>query len=1549
MSRRLGRDITASMSNSNTMLPPTQDDPFVSTPPHAHPSPQKSDENKPPSNEAVQQTRKALERYISDTDKRIQEASTLGTSLLQSRKKLVSQLQNFSQIESADKIGPELQSKLIDIEREHAALSKETARAFNNPPRLDPTAGGDTPMSPVVYSADTRASPSKIAAPSRRQRNQPSSRVHDIEFATEISTSLLAQVRQLQTALAQKDDLLKTESSQRTKLEMDLIALRQRMRIHDENEQKFKDENWSLETQLQDANATLKHLKDNESRLTQNLRKADQANDDHLKTIHDMRLSREKLDTDQLATKRQHDSDLQDLKRDIADYDAECQQLNDRVTELTARNDDLVKVVALKSQQAQRFDHASASAAPVRPADHDDTSNYSPPASPSKNARSGMLETETLKSSLQHAHRMIQTLKNNIHREKTDKLELKRMLQDARDEMARQGGSTDNAKKRRSETDSKRKLVRADQLGATRHSREDIIMDDPEWEDHDGVDPTRTFSIGSVRPSSAVHPQSYTAADEISDAFETANERDATETEAFATGDYHLSDDEGESTETETPIKHKPSTGSIGVMRANSSASFQSTASASDTEAGDVKTPDVAPFQNQKYKLKLGHRGRRFDRHGKMFENVTPSAMDSPAASITSSTRSTPVAGKTLGDELDALSDGETVDGTPDQASIRSVSIKSGVSTPLMRWKQDIIATPALPSAYELPKKRPMIDVGMMTEPIDQHTISEPSVLAPVAGAITGLVASVIGRSEADKVEDASEALAEVAQNITVEPLTSDVSCKSSNNSQATALAASESPEHEPVITATSPFEATVSKPAMALADIISLNMAPEATEPPPHPDLTLSGIIAQDTVPLSPMSEPRPLMAMSSSMIAQDTVPVAPKPEAQPAMALSSIVAQALEPVHIPPPVTMTEASSRKSAAASSMSGMEAVESHRPRSVATVQPPVIERSAMIAPLNFSRVRMQEIEPKDPASASVSETAGSSVIGRAFDKSSPQNNPLVSASSPKLKISFGDFGTDVLFPSKEIDARTRALEDPFTSPGGTPAYATRSDDQSNETTSDPHTRPKTPQPAFYAPKDLTPKSSPQKANTSSPRRALDAETAVVSGPIDTYRPENTGTVRKAGDMVPPLPLDHNTRIAAAAQRNPNIAQQPHVAPPGSMGPPLMPASAYKTQQDYGTARIRVSRSQSRPRGTMASFSNHGTLHRRTSSTSFASEVDQRFNTGSDIMYPDDIRRPTDPRMIAAITTIMIGQDLWKYTRKAGRSAISHHRHRRWFWVHPYMRTLYWSELAPAEAMKQQGKANSVSITAVRVIDDTNVNPPGLFQKSIVVVTPSREVVFTAPTAAQHETWVNALSYLLLREYDSDAQDPHEDGDAVDHDLAEFNPRLRSASRASGHTLSSYNSRPTDRNISPQRQAAATMIGMTPTLGRSSRASREDVSTPHRHRSLSRGDRASMSGRLSTFTDFFRPPDSLTRGRSTGTSRNRSLSPVKLNSARKGAADIYDAQPIAESDPDALKAAIAQPSDHHHSDNGLENVRACCGGKTFKKLLFRWAITNASHR
>lgn len=67
---------------------------------------------------------------------------------------------------------------------------------------------------------------------------------------------------------------------------------------------------------------------------------------------------------------------------------------------------------------------------------------------------------------------------------------------------------------------------------------------------------------------------------------------------------------------------------------------------------------------------------------------------------------------------------------------------------------------------------------------------------------------------------------------------------------------------------------------------------------------------------------------------------------------------------------------------------------------------------------------------------------------------------------------------------------------------------------------------------------------------------------------------------------------------------------------------------------------------------------------------------------------------TDPTVIHAITQTMIGEFLYKYTRKAIGKGHGERRHKRFFWVHPYTRTLYWSSADPGSNDVAESSAKS---------------------------------------------------------------------------------------------------------------------------------------------------------------------------------------------------------------------------------------------------------------
>ena len=73
-------------------------------------------------------------------------------------------------------------------------------------------------------------------------------------------------------------------------------------------------------------------------------------------------------------------------------------------------------------------------------------------------------------------------------------------------------------------------------------------------------------------------------------------------------------------------------------------------------------------------------------------------------------------------------------------------------------------------------------------------------------------------------------------------------------------------------------------------------------------------------------------------------------------------------------------------------------------------------------------------------------------------------------------------------------------------------------------------------------------------------------------------------------------------------------------------------------------------------------------------------------------------RGTDPAILHAITQTMIGEFLYKYTRRTIGKGHGERRHKRFFWVHPYTRTLYWSDADPGSSNVSESSAKSGEYT-----------------------------------------------------------------------------------------------------------------------------------------------------------------------------------------------------------------------------------------------------------
>ncbi|KAM0808375.1 hypothetical protein AB5N19_08718 [Seiridium cardinale] len=683
------------------------------------------------------QAKRALEAHLAETDRRMEEAGKLGTALVQQRKELTQRLEEVENLQAEGELSQDLKQKLVEIEKDYNDVARESARAFLPKPRVPSNEaaagspfvpegkGGRRSVSPSKFEAQATGSPTKLSVPNRKLRNQPANRVHDIEFAAEISQSLIVQVRNLQSLLAEREEELRDVKLEKSKLEYDAEGFQQRVKTLDESQNRYKDENWSLETQVHELSAAQREASDREKKLQQTVSILQAEKNSAQRELDEVKLGHAKLSEEHAAAVKYHDTELGAAKRNIVIADSERAALLRKVEDLTGQNQELAKAVS--SQRGRTFDRQEilgTTDEDFETANDNNTPEHSPPPSPVKGTpRHSLLESETLKTSLQHAQRTIQSLRTNVHREKTEKLELRRMLQDARDELEKVRSDPMPTSKRASKTTTRDFKKPPRLLGGLRSARSEVFAEDPDWEDQT-VSSSPAPSILSRRRSSGFAPviesveqENFETANETSDqAFETANER-GTETDDFHTGAEEFSSDDAQ-TETDSPTKRRtlrgrPPSLPMGLTR---SGSVDSTASTEDEYGFDeMRTPtSQLPQLQAKFPLRVS-RGA-FRRSRQASEDAT---FQSSPAGLPGSAGGTPQPVQSLAAELgdfDGSDNESNLSATPSRRSIhlsRPGSIRGTTASP----------PPPVPRL----SRAPMVDSGTMTEPVPDSTLFIPS------------------------------------------------------------------------------------------------------------------------------------------------------------------------------------------------------------------------------------------------------------------------------------------------------------------------------------------------------------------------------------------------------------------------------------------------------------------------------------------------------------------------------------------------------------------------------------------------------------------------------------------------------------------------------------------------------------------------------------------------------------------------------------------------------------------------------------------------------
>ncbi|KAH7271830.1 hypothetical protein B0J15DRAFT_389422 [Fusarium solani] len=962
--------MASSLASDKPSLPApgaAQSDPFVaSTPAPAHHRYSTFDHDLFIAGPAAspRSAKRALEAHLAETERRLEEAGKLGTALVSQRKALTEQLQEVEKLQSEGELNPELRQKLVDIEKEYNSLARESARAFlpkqrvpsneANPssPFAPESRGGRRSVSPSKFESQATGSPTKLSVPNRKIRNQPSNRVHDIEFAAEISTSLIAQVRNLQALLAERDEETKDLKADKSRLEIECEAFQQRVKTLDESENRYKEENWNLETKLQELSAQQKESADREKKLAQALNVIKTEKVTAQRELDEVKLHHARLIDQHAAAVKQHDTEIGAVKRNIAMAEGERAAMQRRIDDLTGQNQELARAFSTQRSRATELEPNA------RPSDDDFesaadhiTPDHSPPQSPVKGTpRHAILETETVKSSLHHAQRTIQSQRSLLHREKTEKLELRRIIQDLRDDLEKaRNDATEHKAHRRSRKPEPKEFKKPPRLlGSFRSSRQEVIADDGEWEDQHDVSPRGSLSHASPRPSvspmstsshtilpsieSADNDDHFDTANEASEsAFETANER-ATETEDFQTVNEQMSGSDGE-TETEGTTRgfgkmKKPPSLPSGLSRHASRHSFHSTASTSADEddfAYHLRTPTstIGSQKSTRFRMNrsifhrasrqasqepLYHRASRQASEEPFFHRISRQASEEPPfqsspASFASSRGGTPQAtGQSLFAELQDFdgSDDESLEpGTPSRRRARS-----GTPASMGRGPSPQPAVPPLPKVI-------MVDSGSMTDPINILTRFEGAETPRMVttGVMTEDEESIPASPVSVVVVPRPTSLGSVVDHSEVRSVISWTHEDHLENSRPISMSYSDAgAQHDPdmeeklALFPAPPTMLPILPPTLSMSSIASEDIEPreEVEVPPTPPALTFTPLSNQSIEPLPEPESPLPTLSFSS-IKAEDLTPRAEPEQPLPDLSLTTIITEQVEPIAEP------------------------------------------------------------------------------------------------------------------------------------------------------------------------------------------------------------------------------------------------------------------------------------------------------------------------------------------------------------------------------------------------------------------------------------------------------------------------------------------------------------------------------------------------------------------------------------------------------------------------------------------------------------------------
>ncbi|CAO3620777.1 unnamed protein product [Cunninghamella blakesleeana] len=395
----------------------------------------------------VEQLKKEIQQQLEEKEQQWQQCQSGIQKSYLSRQ--ISQLrEHLSDIDKQDNPSTAL-DKLRHLERDLAAYRGQQRKDKPLSSRDILPSPSSSTLSPANSSLLPLPPPPTGSTPTKRRSKVPNNdrRNTDIEFATEIGQGLLVEVRKMQALLQEKEEQLRALEIQKADLERSAEAKAKQLRQREENEEKLKEETWNLELNKQELTYTINELQQNLHKANSEQTKLSKQVNDLKAEVDQLRDKEDKLTTLLETSKQRHEVDMSSLRRHCAGLQREVQQHLKQIETLTSE-------LAIAKAQSRLGQHQQSiggneDGSSLLPSANDNglnkdnssknnqdssESTSSPPGSPKQLPRSSQaMEVETLKTSLAHAHRMVSNLRSHLHKEKTEKFELKKLLAESQE------------------------------------------------------------------------------------------------------------------------------------------------------------------------------------------------------------------------------------------------------------------------------------------------------------------------------------------------------------------------------------------------------------------------------------------------------------------------------------------------------------------------------------------------------------------------------------------------------------------------------------------------------------------------------------------------------------------------------------------------------------------------------------------------------------------------------------------------------------------------------------------------------------------------------------------------------------------------------------------------------------------------------------------------------------------------------------------------------------------------------------------------------------